>query len=52
MYYMYYKQIAESKTLMDGLKRIKNDNLSEYPNVFDAEAKYSLFPEVTHQFWP
>lgn len=46
MYYSYYKTIAESKNFIDGLTRINSDNLSEYPNVINAEAKYNLFPEV------
>ncbi|XP_029038463.2 probable C-mannosyltransferase DPY19L1 isoform X1 [Osmia bicornis bicornis] len=46
MYYYYYKTIAESKTFMDGLRKITHDNISEYGNVIDATKKYSLLPEV------
>ncbi|CAK9801429.1 C-mannosyltransferase dpy-19 [Anthophora plagiata] len=46
MYYSYYKTIAESKTFMEGLRKISHDNISEYGNVFNAARKYSLLPEL------
>lgn len=46
MYYSYYKTIAESKTFMDGLRKISHDNISEYGNIINAARKYSLLPEV------
>ncbi|XP_016906193.1 probable C-mannosyltransferase DPY19L1 isoform X1 [Apis cerana] len=46
MYYSYYKTIAESKTFMDGLRKISHDNISEYGNVINAARKYSLLPEL------
>lgn len=48
MYYSYYKTIAESKTFMDGLRKISHDNISEYGNVINAARKYSLLPEVLY----
>lgn len=46
MYYYYYKTIVESETFMDGLRKIRHDNISEYGNVIDATQKYSLLPEL------
>ncbi|XP_076639114.1 protein C-mannosyl-transferase DPY19L1 isoform X1 [Colletes latitarsis] len=46
MYYSYYKIIAESKTFMEGLNKISNDNISEYGNIIDATQKYRLLPEL------
>ncbi|XP_003493984.1 C-mannosyltransferase dpy-19 [Bombus impatiens] len=46
MYYSYYKTIAESKTFMDGLRKISHDNISEYGNIINAARKYSLLPEL------
>lgn len=48
MYYHYFKVIADSKNFDEGLVKIRNDNLSEYPNVIDAVKTYSLLPEVCH----
>ncbi|CAD1480605.1 unnamed protein product, partial [Heterotrigona itama] len=48
MYYSYYKTIAESKTFMDGLRKISHDNISEYGNVINAARKYNLLPETLY----
>ncbi|XP_058809529.1 probable C-mannosyltransferase DPY19L1 isoform X2 [Phymastichus coffea] len=47
LYYSYFKTIVESETFLDGMYKIRHDNLSEYPNIINAESKYSLEPEVT-----
>lgn len=46
MYYSYFKTIAESASFYEGMQKVHHDNLSEYPNIINAESKYSLGPEV------
>lgn len=47
MYYHYFKVIAESDTFAQGLNKIMNDELSEYPKTLNACSKYTLMPEVS-----
>lgn len=46
MYYYYYKIIVEAPSWMEGIDEIRNDSLSQYPNVINAVKTYNLFPEV------
>ncbi|XP_031832588.1 C-mannosyltransferase dpy-19 [Nomia melanderi] len=46
MYYSYFKTIAESETFMEGWRKIRHDNISEYGHVINASAKYNLLPEL------
>lgn len=46
MYYSYYKTIVESKDVLEGMMKLKHDNLSEYGNIVNAVEKYTILPEV------
>ncbi|KAG7209794.1 hypothetical protein KM043_011412 [Ampulex compressa] len=46
MYYSYYKTIAESNDLEEGINKLWHDTLSEYGNVINAARKYNLLPEI------
>ena len=48
LYYSYFKSIAESRNFDEGVHKIHRDNLSEYPNIINAESKYNLGPEVSY----
>ncbi|XP_011500328.1 PREDICTED: probable C-mannosyltransferase DPY19L1 [Ceratosolen solmsi marchali] len=45
-YYSYYKTLTESESFLEGMDRINHDNLSQYPQITNAEKKYNLVPEI------
>ncbi|XP_020284108.1 C-mannosyltransferase dpy-19 isoform X2 [Pseudomyrmex gracilis] len=50
MYYSYYKTIVESKDVLEGMMKLKHDNLSEYGNIVNAVEKYTILPEIIAGF--
>lgn len=46
LYYSYFKTIAEAPTFADGIKKLTENNLTEYPNTINTIQKFYIFPEL------